>query len=144
MFTQIYSVRGLHIWSCQENKSDRRGALKPLSQARESSLVPLFIQFSFCRKRRFFKSMLLTSIKDYNSFNPLPPKNCKSESFDVNYMLTETLLYLSLNQVKWKQVPFCKFNTHNWHMTQLGLMYYIVMKLVKLHFSSYEQPDISY
>ena len=31
-----------------------------------------------------------------------------------------TMLHLSLNQVKYNQVPFCKFNTHNWHKIQFG------------------------
>ena len=33
----------------------------------------VFIQFSFCRKRRYMKPLLLSSIKQLNLFNPLPP-----------------------------------------------------------------------
>ena len=33
----------------------------------------VFIQFSFSRKHRFMKPWLLSSIKNYNSFNPLRP-----------------------------------------------------------------------
>ena len=115
--------------------------VKPLYQARESSLVPdCLLTVHFLQKRRFMKPLLLSSVAIFIDntgclfFNRHDTMQCLKKKFSVQFShpSTKTLLQILINLVKWTQVPVCKLNTYNWHRIQFGLIHYIkVMKVDK-------------